>query len=447
MNLAREIAELVAGTTSIPNSTRNMVRHAILDLMTAAIAGFSTDGARISKRAAFATWGKGRKSCWFSDDKLPVAGAAFVNSAMASILDLDDGHRAAAGHPGASIIPAVFADADIHRHDTGHLATAITIGYEVAVRSSAARNLGDVDTLVSGRWVAQGVAAAIGWLRELDASVIAQAIAIAATHAPNLNAVAYSNEMGNHVKEGIPWATACGFAAVDLAEAGFTGPTDCFDNAHLFDRNTLISAFGDRWAIEGVYFKPYSCCRWAHAAIDACLELQASHDIVPASITRIEVRTFSRALQLNNDVRPSSLEAAQYSIPFCLALAAVRGPSALLPLAGQSLKDSDVLDLSAKISLAADGELTAMFSKAVPAEIEITTDHQTFVRRVMSPKGESSNPMDWNDLIAKFDVTTNGLVSSKRAHEIQHAANGFFVTKTATALSALTDPLEHDGHS
>ena len=35
--------------------------------------------------------------------------AAFANSAAASALDLDDGHRAAGGHPGAAVIPAVFA--------------------------------------------------------------------------------------------------------------------------------------------------------------------------------------------------------------------------------------------------------------------------------------------------------------------------------------------------
>ncbi len=442
MNLAREIAGLVADTKSIPETTRTMVRHTILDLITAAIAGCSTSGARIGKAAALATWGKGDTPCWFSGDRLPVAGAAFVNSTMASILDLDDGHRAAAGHPGASIIPAVFAEADIRTHDTRKLATAIAIGYEIAVRSSAARNLGEVDTLVSGRWVAQGVAAAIGWLRNLDAEAITQAIAIAATHAPNLSAVAYSNEMGNHVKEGIPWATVCGFAAVDLAQAGFTGPTDCFDNDRLFDRETLRSGYGNRWAIESVYFKPYSCCRWAHAAIDALLELQAAHGIVPDAIERIEVRTFNRALQLNNDVRPANLEAAQYSIPFCMALAGVHGPTALLPLTEESLRDDRVLALSARISLTADAALNAMFSDAVPAEIEITLQDHTHRRRVTSPKGEPANPMYWNDLIAKFDVTTRGLVSPERADDIRRAADSFLVSETAAALPALTGPLK-----
>lgn len=442
MNLAREIADLVVGTKTIPPSARDMVGHTILDLMTAAIAGFPTQGARIGKRAAIATWGRGQTPCWFSSDKLPVAGAAFVNSMMSSILDLDDGHRAAAGHPGASIIPAVLAEAVARLYDTKKLGVAITIGYEVAVRSSAARNLAEVDTLVSGRWVAQGVAAAIGWLRELDASKIAQAIAIAAAQAPNLSAVAYSNEMGNHVKEGIPWATASGIAAVDLAEAGFTGPIDCFDNSRLFDGDMLVSNFGNPWAIEGVYFKPYSCCRWAHAAIDALLELNAMHEISCDDITAIEVRTFNRALQLDNDIRPTNLEAAQYSIPFCMALAAVRSPSALLPLEEMSLHDSRVLDLSAKISVVADAKLSKMFTKSVPAEIMVAIDGRVITHKVLSPKGEPSNPMDWNDLVEKFNITTEGLVSTKRALDIQRVANEFVMFPTSKALSALTSPLK-----
>ena len=42
--------------------------------------------------------------------------------------------------------------------------------------------------------------------------------------------------MGNNVKEGIPFATALGLVAVELAAAGFTGPVDFLDEEKRYDR-------------------------------------------------------------------------------------------------------------------------------------------------------------------------------------------------------------------
>jgi len=68
-----------------------------------------------------------------------VIGAAWANSAAASALDLDDGHRLARGHPGAAVIPTAFAVA----HETGatleDIINAIVIGYEVGVTICTAR--------------------------------------------------------------------------------------------------------------------------------------------------------------------------------------------------------------------------------------------------------------------------------------------------------------------
>jgi 2-methylcitrate dehydratase PrpD len=402
-----------------------MAGHVVLDLMTAAIAGTQTKGAVTGKKAAGAIWGSGSSNVWFSNQRLPVAGAAFVNSTTASMLDLDDGHRAAAGHPAAAIIPAVFAEADCREYSGEQLIIAIALGYEIAVRISAARDLSSVDTLVSGRWCAQGVAAAIGWLPGLSVEQMTQALSIAAACAPNLAAIAYSKDMGNHVKEGIPWATATGVASVELAAAGSTGPSDFLDNPDVFDSFTLTSNLGKSWMIEGVYFKPYSCCRWSHAAMDVTRAICSKHSLTPQDISQISIRTFSRALQLNNDVAPQNLEAAQYSIPFCVALAAVHGQSAFLPLTEASLNDSDVLELSKKVDLQVDPALDAMFSAAVPAEVVVTTMKGQFTDRLLTPKGEPSNPMSHSDLLKKFDIATANVIDPTKSREFKAALVDF----------------------
>lgn len=410
MTLAAQLAEFLRGTAEVPPRITETAARAVFDLVAAAVAGYGTPGARAARRAAGAAWGAGPAQIWFGADRLTGPGGAFANSAASSMLDLDDGHRAAAGHPGASIIPAVLAARDQCGAGADRVLTAIALGYDVAVRIAAARELDRLDTLVSGPWCGQGAAAAAAWLRGFSAGQIAQAIAIADATAPNLAAVAYSRMMGNHVKEGIPWATATGMAAVELAGGGFTGPLDCLDNAALYDARTLTGGLGERWHIEGIYFKPYSCCRWAHAAIDAVIGILAEEGVPPDTVEAIEIDTFARALQLNNDLEPTTLEAAQYSVPFCVALAAVRGPNALLPLRESSLGDQAVLALARRVTLRVDPALDAMFSRAVPARVTLAAGGSRFVRCITAPRGEPTNPMGMADLAAKFEAATRGLV-------------------------------------
>ena len=59
--------------------------------------------------------------------KLSVAGAAMANAAAASALDIDDGHRGAAGHAGAGIIPAAFAVGQALDASDAHILSLIHI--------------------------------------------------------------------------------------------------------------------------------------------------------------------------------------------------------------------------------------------------------------------------------------------------------------------------------
>ncbi len=402
MTVARTLAAFACDTDTVPADVRSAGVRAVFDLLGAAVAGRAATGGAAALQAAQVAWGPGTSTCWLSDARLSAPGASFVNSAFASMLDLDDGHRAASGHPGAAVIPAVIATAEAVGADAEGVLTAIAIGYEIGVRIAAARDAGTLHTFDSGLWCGQAVAAAAGWLRGLETTRLAHAIAIAGTTAPGQTATAYTKLMGNHVKEGIPFATAMGLLAVELAGAGFTGPIDFLDDESRYDRSILTSGLGVGWHLETVYFKPYGCCRWAHAAIDGLLELIQSERIAIDEIKNVRVETFATALTLNNDLAPPTLEAAQYSVPFCLAVAAVHGADALLPLEEKYLGDCEVLGFAARVTLASASDLDAMFPRAVPARILVATARDTRQRTVLSPRGEPTNPLSDADLAVKF---------------------------------------------
>lgn len=378
----------------------------VIDCVTAAITGATDPGALAARAMAVTAFGRGDHTVWFSGERAPLAAAIFANATAASILDLDDGHRAAAGHPGAAIVPAVLTAAEFHGSSPQDITLAIVAGYEVAIRIAAARDFTQLDTMSTGRWGHYGVVAALGRMRGLSHDALVQAMAIAGVHGPNQSASGYSLAMGSHTKEGIPWSSLNGALAVDLALAGFTGPTDILDHPSYFDKSAILADLGRSFAIERVYFKPYSCCRWAHAAIDALLDIMAREGLSAAEIESVEVRTFARALRLSNATDPVTLPAAQYSIPFTLGVAAYHGREALLPLAQSALGDPDAIAFAENVILTVDPELDAGFPLVVGAHLRVRTANGTTEHRVLQPLGDPENPMTRDMLFTKFDTAT-----------------------------------------
>ena len=411
----------------IPDAVKTAAKRCVLDLLGAAWAGHKSESVTALHRMVRKNFSQGESSLWFTGIKMTASAAALANAASASALDLDDGHRGAAGHPGASIIPAVLAVAQEVGASEGDILAALTIGYDIACRVGAARDFSRLPTLSTGRWCAYGVAAAAGRLYKLPAQVLAQALAIAGSQVPDLAASGYSQIMGNHVKEGIPWATLLGIVAVDLAQEGFTGPLDILDHPDYFNTDQIMVMPEGGLAIENIYFKPYSSCRWSHAAIDALVSILKENSLTAEAIERVTVETFERALRLNNYPDPSSLEAAQYSIPFCLGVAAVKGPGALLPLMEDSLHDPNIVNFARHVTLNVDTGLNDLFPRKTPARVIVDTATGTIEKTVTDPRGDPANPMTQAELEAKFRCLTQTFLTAHRQQQmIDSVMTGMF---------------------
>ncbi len=92
------------------------------------------------------------------------------------------------------------------------------------------------------------------------------------------------------------------------------------------------------------YFKPYPVCRWAHPAIDAALELRRTG---PVEVVAVEVVTFHEAVQ-RTWRRPVPTEQAQYSLPFPVAVALLRGGLTAADNSRDAVTDEAVLRLGGR---------------------------------------------------------------------------------------------------
>lgn len=158
----------------------------MLDAIACAAAGFRHESVVTASAWALSTFRHDPSSVWFTGASGAPIAAAFSNAFAASILDIDDGHRAALRHPGAAIIPAVLAQADALEATAEAMLLAIVCGYEAGVGVARSRDPANFSVIATGRWSAIGVAAAVAKLRGLSASQFRESITIAECHSPNL---------------------------------------------------------------------------------------------------------------------------------------------------------------------------------------------------------------------------------------------------------------------
>jgi 2-methylcitrate dehydratase PrpD len=379
--------------------TQKTTRRCLLDLLGCALVGVQADNfpslvggiKKLDREETSHVWGTGVKT------GLPWS--IFLNAYTASFFDMDDGHRLAQGHPGAAVIPAALATAASIGAPGKALLEAMVIGYEVAVRSALVMRALGGPRKGSGAWIVPGVAAAVAKLMGLPRDRILDAVGLAeylALQAPQDRSASYPNPM----KEGLSWGAYTGYIATFLASQGLRGM-----RPHMAD-SPLLDSLSVNWEIEKVYFKRYACCRWAHPALDGLEEMLRKNSGSWEEIDRIQVRTFEKATLLDRRDPADTLEAV-YSIPFAIASYLVHGQVSPANVSRENLRDPRVADLSRRVFLEPDEELTAKFPAQCLQQISVTfREGRCYESGVLSAKGDPSYPLSWDDLLSKFRMLT-----------------------------------------
>ena len=391
-------------------------RRCVLDLLGAAIAGSRTLMAQLSAQFAFGQFNTGDATVVGFSRKLSPSGATWVNGASASALDLDDGHRPAMGHPGASVIPAALSVAETVNASGEDLLTAIVAGYEVAVRASISRTpTFKKGFYCTGIWGAFGAVTAAAKLLRLDASSFQHAIGITLAHAPFPGG-------GGMAKEGIGWAGMVGCAAAFLAQQGFEGAKDAFDRPGRYDTDQLVEGLGQEYAILKTYFKPHASCRWSHPAIDGVLELVSRHRLKPQEIESVWVEAFYEATRLDRPV-PDTAIAAQFSIPFCIALALLYGRVGLAEMTEANLHNPEVLRLARKVKITINPEYDRQFPEKTVSKVTLYTSSGSFTTTVEFPKGNPENPLSDAELLEKFRALSTDVITQDQIAALEEAVD------------------------
>jgi 2-methylcitrate dehydratase PrpD len=386
---------------NLPPAVQHQARRCLLDTLGSAIGGRRTATAAIIHDFAAAAFGGDQAALWQDGRRVSAPGAALANGMTIDALDIHDGYKLTKGHPGAGVVPTLFAGLGLRAEPVSgrELLSGLVVGYEISLRAGVALHASASDYHSSGAWNALGCAAVTARRLGLTAEHTRHALGIAEYHGPR-SQIMRVVDFPTMLKDGAGWGAMAGVSAALLAAAGFTGAPAL--TVEQPASAAVWADLGQAWTILDVYFKPYGVCYWAQPAVVAALELQASHAIAAGQIERIRVRTFEAATHLACSA-PQDSDQAQYSLPFPVAAALVHGRLGPAELDGAGLRDPRVLDLAARVEMVEDPDLTAQFPARRFARVEITTRAgSVYLSPPTTARWEPSAPPSDAELREKF---------------------------------------------
>jgi 2-methylcitrate dehydratase PrpD len=270
----------------------------------------------------------------------------------------------------------------------------------------------------------------------MDAAQTREALGIAEYHGPR-SQMMRCIDFPTMVKDGSGWGAMTGVSAALLAADGFTGaPALVVESDQVAD---LWADLGQRWRLLEMYFKPYPVCRWAQPAVEAALGLVREHGVKADAIATIEVASFHEAIRLAART-PMTTEEAQYSLPFPVAAAVVRGRLAAGEIMEGAFADLEIRRLSGSMVLRERDDLNTRFPASRYAQVTfVMRDGRRLASEDTTTRGDPSTPLPADTLSEKFRALVDPVLGSVRREKIEAAVDA--LVEPAASATGLSDLL------
>lgn len=437
VGLSERLADWAMGLSwdGIPRDVKDLARLQILDAVGVMLAARPLEPVHAAARAMARTdAGSQARSLGF-DEPLSLAGAAFVNGVMSSLLEFDDTHIESFVHPTVAPFSVALPYCQSSRLGGARLMQAVIVGSELSCRLGLVspvrlHGVGIHPTAIMGAF---GAVYALASLAELDRRQVADAVGHCASMCGGLMA---SWEDGASTKTlHVGMAASQAVRAVALGQEGISGPRFVFEGrfgwfqTHLqkvepsaFRYAMATDRLGSRWELLEVASKPYPSAFTIHPYIDAVLALRAAHAIVPADIAEIRCRIAPSSVATlcepaAEKLRPLTTWHGRISLQHSLAEAMVRGSMGKHAYSPEALADPAINALADKVVYEAHASLSADPKKA-GAHVSIRlNDGSRFEHVIDSVRGTRANPISEADYIRKFRSNADGVIAPGKIDE------------------------------
>ncbi len=411
---------------TLTSETRKAVKRLLLDYIGVAVAGSQTGSGIAARRYAASMGGHEQASLIGGQGKAPAMLAALANAVSSHSVELDDIDVLALFHFSPPVYSAALATAE-RQHASGKaLITALAAGCEMMERVSRAANtrnsLRDRGFHTTPTCGVFGATIASAHLLGLDQAQTVSALGLAGAQACGLMEM-YGPSMQKRFNPGP--AARNGVTAAEMAALGFTGAATIFEGERGFlaaftdhgEAGELVRELDRPFALE-IEFKPYSCARPIHNAIDCALQVRREHAPDPARIKSMRMLRHPDWARYHRNAAPQTYHEAQVSLPYSVAVALVDGQALFGQYNNERLKDPALLRLTRMLQIDEDASLPRGVSCLLHVEME---DGQRWQAQVDDPKGSIRNPMSDAELRGKFDSLVQPVLGKAGAQALAEA--------------------------
>ena len=413
-----QVAEYAAACRydDIPGDVVERAKQCIADTVSTVIFGYELPWSRII--VAFAEKnGAGGSSRILGPGgaRVHAPAAALANGALAHAFEMDNLTWPSTGvHPGATLLASGLAVAQERNIGGRELIAAFVAGAEVMIRIGRATQHSNEGRgfHAPGTTGPFGAAIACGKLMGFDAERMRNALGIAGSLACGLMEFARSGSGAMVKRLHLGRAAESGVLAASLAADGFTGPASVLEGefgflrvfcGSAFDAAALTRGLGDSYATRSIMLKRFPCHITAHTSVQAILDLRAEYGYGGDDVAAIHIAGNDKMAGVNNIPSPADIMMAQYSIPFCVALAHARDPRDPRVFDEAALRDPLIRSLAERVTItvAEDG------TTPLAATVTVTLKNGRALRRSVADfKGTPEHPLDRDELREKFLMLT-----------------------------------------
>lgn len=415
------------GPEDIPGDVAHVAKLHLLDTLGVCLAASALGpGEPVARLASEAGAGSSTVAGW--GRAVAAQDAALLNGILAHSLEFDDTHTASIIHGGAVVIPTALAMAEQGHAPGDALVRVLVVGFEVLIRLGLAapgafQARGFQTTAVCGPFAA---ALMSGLTMGLDEEQLIAALGIAGSQPGGIFEYLSDGSSVKQVHQG--WAAHAGIAAAQLSGAGFTGPRTVLEGRFGVYRTygdtkpqaDVLNDLGSVWETRNLSIKPYPCCHFNHAFIDAALQLRSEiADAGQVSVIHCRIPEPAVAIVCEPADRkraPASGYEAKFSLPYAVAAAMVDGEVAHRSFTDAAASRRSVMELAAKVEYHPANDLD--YPRNLAGELEIVlNDGQSAKMSVPHHRGGPDRPLADRDVIAKFVDNASSVADSGWARD------------------------------
>jgi 2-methylcitrate dehydratase len=407
----------------LPPAVVHEAKRYLLDSVGCALGGLRQEDAEIALSVLQEIGGTGPCAVLGTGRRTDAVSASLANALMIRVMDYNDIYwQQDPSHP-SDIIPAALAGAELMAEGGRELILGLVLGHEFEMRLCEAA----IPGIRERGWHHATLTAFVspivmGRMLQLPWPQIQHAIGISGSRHCTLGAVTAGKltMMKNTVD---PLATQSGVLAALLARRGYTGPEHVIDG-----KEGLVRVFGPRWNLDVLTnglgsdrrilrcgMKAYPTEALTHTPISAVLQLVHEHELRPAAIKRVTIRSLARAADILADPSkydPRSKETADHSLPYCIAAAIVDRQVTPVQFQPSRIMDPVIRAQLPKIEVIADPEIEAVFPALQRTHVTIeTTSGAQHTCQLDHPRGNPFNPLDDAQVEEKFATLAEPVLS------------------------------------